>query len=60
MKVSNATNEEKIKCRLYQMKQKDNKELQIVKISLKEKMERMSKLSGEMAKLSENNAKRIR
>ena len=42
------------------MKQKDNKELQIVKISLKEKMERMSKLSGEMVKLSENNAKRIR
>jgi len=60
LKVSNATNEEKIKCRLHHLKEKDNKELQTVKTSLKEKMERMTKLSGQMAKLSENHAKRIR
>ena len=42
------------------MKEKEIKELQIVKISLKEKMERMSMLSGQMAKLSEKNSKRIR
>ena len=60
MKSSNAKNEENIKCRLYELRKKDDKELQLVKISLKEKMERMSKLSGQMAKLSEEHAKRIR
>ena len=60
MKSSNAKNEENIKCRLYELRKKDNKELQMVKASLKEKMERMSTLSGQMAKLSEEHAKRIR
>ena len=60
MKSSNAKNQENIKCRLYELRKKDNKELQMVKASLKEKMERMSTLSGQMAKLSEEHAKRIR
>ena len=60
MKSSNAKNEENIKCRLYELRKKDNEELQMVKASLKEKMERMSTISGQMAKLSEEHAKRIR
>ena len=58
--TSNATNEENIKCRLFEMQTKENKQLQLVRDSIKEKMERMSKMSGQIAKLSDDHIKRIR
>ena len=60
MKTSNASNEERIKLRLFELQKKENKELELVKASLNEKMQRLSKMPQQMAKLSQDQAKRVR
>ena len=60
LRTSNASNEERIKLRLFELQKKENKELEIVKASLNEKMQRLSKMPQQMAKLSQDQAKRVR
>ena len=49
---SNAANEEKIKCKKHEIETNENKELQLARASIQEKMERMSNLKGQLEKLS--------
>ena len=56
LNISNAKNEEKVRHRLEEIETKKDEQ----RHSIKEKMERMSRVSAEFAKLSADQLKRIR
>ena len=58
--ISNAKNEEKVRHRLEEIETKKDEQLQFGRHSLKEKLERMSRASAQIAKLSADQIKRIR